>query len=80
MDKEIQLAVEKIEQLNIRNQRAMMELIRRSMKLTEDDFIKELLLAYAQRNPVHILEISIALQYEEMIKTLPDKFVWSGEG
>lgn len=74
MEKEVELAVEKIEQLNYRNQRAMMELVRRSLKMNEDEFNKELLLAYAHRNPVHILEIAIALSYEEIIKSLPEQF------
>jgi hypothetical protein len=74
MESEIELAVEKIEQLNSRNQRAMMELIRKSLKMNDDEFNKELLLAYAYRNPVHILEIAIALRYEEIIKSLPDQF------
>ncbi|OXM85270.1 hypothetical protein [Paenibacillus rigui] len=74
MGNEIDLAVEKIEQLNYRNQRAMMELVRRSLKMNEDEFNKELLLAYAHRNPVHILEIAIALSYEEIIKSLPDQY------
>lgn len=43
--------------------------------MNEEEFNKELLLAYAHRNPVHILEIVIALQYEEIIKALPEKFV-----
>ncbi|UUZ79777.1 hypothetical protein LJK88_32585 [Paenibacillus sp. P26] len=79
MQNEIELAVEKIGQLNVRGQRAMMELIKRSMKMTEDEFIKELLLAYAYQNPVHVLEIAIALQYEDIIKTLPEKFAWSND-
>ncbi|MBP1155548.1 MULTISPECIES: hypothetical protein [unclassified Paenibacillus] len=75
MESEVELAVEKIEQLNIRNQRAMMELIKRSLKMNDDEFNKELLLAYAHQNPVHILEVAVALQYEDIIKTLPEKFV-----
>lgn len=74
MESDIQLAIDKIEQLTIRNQRAMMELIRRSSNMTDDEFNKELLLAYAHRNPVHILEVAVALQYEEMIKALPAKY------
>ncbi|TLS52727.1 hypothetical protein FE782_08850 [Paenibacillus antri] len=74
MDNEIELAVEKIEQLNTRNQRAMMELVRKSLKMNDDEFNKELLLAYAHQNPVHILEIAIALKYEEIIKALPSHF------
>ena len=72
MDNEIELAVEKIEQLNTRGQKAMMELIRKSLKMNDDEFNKELLLAYAHQNPVHILEIAIALKYEEIIKALPE--------
>jgi hypothetical protein len=75
MHNDIELALNKIEELSIRNQRAMMELIKRSMKMNEDDFNKELLLAYAYQNPVHILEVAIALQYEEILKSLPDKFL-----
>ncbi|WP_284646009.1 hypothetical protein [Paenibacillus silviterrae] len=75
MQNDVELAVTKIEELNVRNQRAMMELIKRSLKMTDDDFNKELLLAYAYQNPVHILEIAIALQYEEILKSLPDKFL-----
>ncbi|MFE5323626.1 hypothetical protein ACFQ88_33575 [Paenibacillus sp. NPDC056579] len=74
MDNEIDLAVEKIEQLNYRNQRAMMDLVRKSLKMNEDEFNKELLLAYAHRNPVHILEIAIALKYEEIIRALPEQY------
>ncbi|PZE21596.1 hypothetical protein [Paenibacillus xerothermodurans] len=74
MEHEIELAVEKIEQLNARNQMAMMELIKKSLKMNDEEFNRELLLAYAHRNPVHILEIAIALQYEEMIKALPERF------
>lgn len=75
MENEIELAVEKIGQLNIRNQRAMLELIKKSLKLNDDDFTKQMLLAYAHQNPVHILEIAIALEYEEMIKALPTNWV-----
>jgi len=71
MENEIELALDKIEQLNARSQRAMMELIRKSLKMNDDEFNKELLLAYAHQNPVHILEIAIALKYEELIKALP---------
>lgn len=74
MQGDIELAMEKIEQLNFRNQRAMMELIKRSLKLNDDEFNKELLVAYAHQNPIHILEVAVALQYEEIIKALPDKF------
>ncbi|KRE41810.1 hypothetical protein [Paenibacillus sp. Soil522] len=74
MQGDIELAMEKIEQLNFRNQRAMMELIKRSLKLNDDEFNKELLVAYAHQNPIHILEVVVALQYEEIIKALPDKF------
>ncbi len=51
-----------------------MELIKRSLKMNDDEFNKELLLAYAHQNPVHILEVAVALQYEEIIKALPEKF------
>ncbi|NIK79748.1 hypothetical protein FHS15_004915 [Paenibacillus castaneae] len=74
MQGDIELAMEKIEQLNFRNQRAMMELVKRSLKLNDDEFTKELLVAYAHQNPIHILEVAVALQYEEIIKALPDKF------
>ncbi|CAM4397654.1 hypothetical protein L1N85_21345 [Paenibacillus alkaliterrae] len=74
MQSDIELAMEKIEQLNFRNQRAMMELIKRSLKMNDDEFNKELLLAYAHQNPVHILEVAVALQYEEILKSLPEKF------
>jgi hypothetical protein len=74
-ESEIELAVEKIEQLNTRSQKAMMELIRKSLKMNDDEFNKELLLAYAHQNPVHILEIAIALKYEEIIKALPEQYV-----
>ncbi|MDD9267230.1 hypothetical protein ACFPES_09385 [Paenibacillus sp. GCM10023248] len=74
MEGEINLALEKIEQLNTRSQRAMMELIRKSLKMNDDEFNKELLLAYAHQNPVHILEIAIALKYEEIIKALPEQY------
>ncbi|KRF43572.1 hypothetical protein [Paenibacillus sp. Soil787] len=74
MESEIELAVEKIEQLNTRSQKAMMELIRKSLKMNDDEFNKELLLAYAHQNPVHILEITIALKYEEIIKALPEQY------
>jgi hypothetical protein len=47
MESEIELAVEKIEQLNTRSQKAMMELIRKSLKMNDDEFNKALLLAYA---------------------------------
>ncbi|MDF2962491.1 MAG: hypothetical protein K0S39_4226 [Paenibacillus sp.] len=73
-ESEIELAVEKIEQLNTRSQKAMMELIRKSLKMNDDEFNKELLLAYAHQNPVHILEIAIALKYEEIIKGLPEQY------
>lgn len=75
MESETELAVEKIEQLNTRSQKAMMELIRKSLKMNDDEFNKELLLAYAHQNPVHILEIAIALKYEEIIKALPEQYV-----
>jgi hypothetical protein len=74
MESDIELAVEKIEQLNTRSQKAMMELIRKSMKMNDDEFNKALLLAYAHQNPVHILEVAIALEYEDIIKALPDQY------
>jgi hypothetical protein len=74
MESEIELAVEKIEQLNTRSQKAMMELIRKSLKMNDEEFNKELLLAYAHQNPVHILEVVIALKYEDIIKTLPNQY------
>ncbi|MDF2651339.1 MULTISPECIES: hypothetical protein [unclassified Paenibacillus] len=75
MESEIELAVEKIQQLNTRTQKAMMELVRKSLKMNDDEFNKELLVAYAHQNPVHILEIAIALKYEEIIKALPEQYV-----
>ncbi|MCA0756115.1 hypothetical protein KP806_13750 [Paenibacillus sp. N4] len=75
MASDIELAMEKIGELNYRNQRAMMELIKRSLKMTDDEFNKEMLLAYAHQNPVHILEVAVALQYEEILKSLPEKFL-----
>lgn len=74
MENEIELAVEKIEHLNSRSQKAMMELIRKSLKMNDDEFNKELLLAYAHQNPVHVLEIAIALKYEDIIKALPEQY------
>ena len=74
MESDIELAVEKIEQLNTRSQRAMMDLIRKSLKMNDEEFNKELLLAYAHQNPVHILEVAIALKYEDIIKALPDQY------
>lgn len=75
MESEIELAVDKIQQLNTRTQKAMMELVRKSLKMNDDEFNKELLVAYAHQNPVHILEIAIALKYEEIIKALPEQYV-----
>lgn len=75
MESDIELALEKIGQLNIRDQRAMLELVKKSLKLNDDDFTKQMLIAYAHQNPVHILEIAIALEYEDMIKALPTNWV-----
>lgn len=75
MESEIELAMDKIQQLNTRSQKAMMELVRKSLKMNDEEFNKELLLAYAHQNPVHILEIAIALKYEEIIKGLPEHYV-----